>query len=52
MNGTRCGNTSINKSGDDEDEEAYTPQCIYHLSNLKAAKIFSYHIKYEYNHLY
>ena len=23
--------------------EAYTPQCIYHLSNLKAAKIFSYH---------
>ena len=24
--------------------EAYTPQCIYHLSNLKAAKIFSYHI--------
>lgn len=24
--------------------EAYNPQCIYHLSNLKAAKIFSYHI--------
>lgn len=24
--------------------EVYNPQCIYHLSNLKAAKIFSYHI--------